>query len=58
MKKTIYKFEYRDCIGRKCVREYKAKCIVSVMEEAKKFVQVNRVQLAKIITPNGKTYYL
>lgn len=58
MKKMIYKFEYRDFIGRSCVRKYKATCIISVMDEVKKFVQVNRVQVARIITPTGKEYYV
>ena len=56
MKKMIYKLEYKDFIGRSCVREYKATCIISVMDEAKKFVQVNHVQIAKIVTPTGKKY--
>lgn len=58
MKKVVYKLEYQDFIGRKCVREYKATCIVSVMNEAKKFVQVNRVKIAKVITPEGKRFYV
>lgn len=58
MKKMVYKLEYKDFIGRSHVREYKATCIVSVMDEAKKFVQVNYVQIAKIITPSGKEYYV
>ena len=58
MKKVVYKLEYRDYVGRKCVREYKATCIVSVMDEAKKFVFVNHAQAAKVITPTGKRYYV
>lgn len=58
MKKMVYKLEYKDCIGRKCVREYKASCIVYVMDEAKKFVYVNHVTLAKVVTPSGKVYYV
>jgi len=58
MKKMIYKLEYKDFVGRKCVREYKATCIVSVMDEAKQFVRVNRVQVAKVVTPDGKRYYV
>lgn len=58
LKKVIYQLKYKDCIGRPCVREYKATCIVVVMDEAKKFVQVNRVRGAKVITPSGKAYYV
>ena len=58
MKKMIYKLEYRDFIGRSCVREYKATCVIAVMDEAKKFVQVNRIQVAKVVTPTGKKYYV
>lgn len=58
MQKVTYKLEYKDFIGRSCVREYKATCIVSVMDEAKKFVQVNHVQIAKIVTPTGKMFYV
>lgn len=58
MKKMIYKLEYKDFVGRKCVREYKATCIVSVMDEAKKFVYVNHVRIAKVITPSGREYYV
>ena len=58
MKKMIYKLEYRDFIGRSCEREYKATCIVAVMDKAKEFVYVNHVQVAKIITPSGQEYYV
>ncbi len=58
MKKVVYQLKYRDFAGRSRVREYKATCIVSVMTEAKKFVQVNYVQVAKIVTPSGKEYYV
>lgn len=58
MKKMIYKLEYKDFIGYSCVREYKATCIIEVIDEAKKFVRINRVQIAKIVTPNGKRYYV
>ena len=56
--KQTYKLEYRDFVGRNHVRKYKATCIVSVIDEAKKFVFVNRVKAAKIITPTGKRYYI
>lgn len=56
--KAIYKLEYRDFIGRECVREYKATCIVSVMNEVKSFCFVNHVKLAKIVAPSGKIYYM
>lgn len=56
--KAVYKLEYRDCIGRQRVREYKATCIVSVMDEAKKFCFVNHVRVAKIVTPGGKKFYV
>lgn len=58
MKKVTYKLEYRDFVGRSRVREYHATCIVSVMNEAKKFVQVNHVTIAKIVTSDGKMYYV
>lgn len=58
MKKVTYKLKYRDFVGRSCVREYRATCIVSVMNEAKKFVQVNRVTIAKVVTPDGRMYYV
>ena len=58
MKKMIYKLEYRNFIGRSCVREYRATCIVTVMDEAKMFVQINHIKVAKIITPSGKKYYV
>jgi hypothetical protein len=58
MKKVVYQLKYKDFIGRSCVREYKATCIVSVMDEAKKFAQVNHVRVARIITPSGKEYYV
>ncbi len=57
-KKVVYQLKYEDFIGRSCVREYKATCIVEVMDEAKKFVYVNRVQVAKIVAPSGKEYYV
>ena len=58
MKKMIYKLEYKDFIGRSCVREYQATCIVTVMDKAKMFVQINHIKIAKIITPTGKKYYI
>ena len=58
MKKVVYQLKYKDFVGRSCVREYKANCIVTVMNEAKAFVRVNRVQIAKIVTPLGKEYYV
>lgn len=58
MKKMVYRLEYKDFAGRKCVREYKATCIVSVMGEAKKFVQVNKTYAAKVVTPTGGMYYV
>lgn len=58
MKKAIYQLQYKDLVGRPCVREYKATCIITVMDEAKKFVQVNHVRIAKIVTPSGKEYYV
>ena len=58
MKKMIYKLEYKDFVGRECVREYKATCIVSVMDEAEQFVRVNHVQVAKVVTPTGRKYYV
>jgi hypothetical protein len=58
MKKMVYKLEYKDFVGRSCVREYKATCIIEVIDEAKKFVRVNHVRIAKVITPNGKKYYV
>lgn len=58
IKKAVYKLEYLDFIGRFCVREYKATCIIEVIDEAKKFVQVNHVKIAKVVTPNGKRYYV
>jgi len=58
MARVIYRLEYRDFAGRKQMREYKTSCILYAMDEAKKFVFVNRVQAAKIITPTGKRYYL
>jgi hypothetical protein len=57
-KKVVYQLKYKDFIGRSCVRKYKASCIVEVMDEAKKFVYVNRVTLAKVVTPTGKVYYV
>jgi len=57
-KKVVYQLKYKDFIGRSCVREYKATCIVEVMDEAKKFVYVNHVQVARIVTPSGKEYYV
>lgn len=57
-KKVVYQLKYRDFAGRSCVREYKASCIITVMDEAKKFVQVNHVRIAKIVTPSGKEYYV
>ena len=56
--KTIYKLEYRDFAGRQCVQEYKATCIVSVMDEAKKFCFVNHIKVAKVVTPAGKKFYV
>lgn len=58
VKKVVYQLKYRDFIGRSRVREYKATCIISVMDEAKKFAYVNHVQVAKIVTPSGKEYYV
>ena len=58
MRKVAYKLKYKDFLGRSCVREYKATCIISVMDEAKKFARVNHVQVARIITPTGKEYYV
>lgn len=58
VKKVAYKLKYKDLLGRSCVREYKATCIVSVIDEAKKFTRVNHVQVAKIVTPAGKEYYV
>lgn len=57
-KKVVYQLKYKDFIGRSCVREYEASCIVEVMDEAKKFVYVNRVQIARVVTPSGKEYYV
>lgn len=57
-KKVVYQLKYKDFIGRSCVREYEATCIISVMDEAKMFVQVNHVQIAKIVTPSGREYYV
>ena len=57
-KKVVYQLKYKDFAGRSCVREYKASCIVYVMDEAKKFVYVNRVRYARVVTPTGKEYYV
>jgi len=57
-KKVVYQLKYKDSIGRSFVREYEATCIISVMDEAKMFVQVNRIQIAKIVTPSGREYYV
>ena len=58
MKKVVYQLKYRDFAGRSCVREYKATCVITVMDEAKQFVYVNHIQVAKIVTPSGKEYYV
>ena len=58
LRKVTYKLKYKDFLGRSCVREYKATCIISVMDEAKKFAYVNHVQVAKVVTPSGKEYYV
>ena len=57
-KKAVYQLKYKDCVGRRCVREYKATCIITVMDEAKKFIRVNHISVARIITPSGKEYYV
>lgn len=57
-RKVVYQLKYKDFIGRSCVREYKASCIVEIMDEAKKFAYVNHVQIARIVTPSGKEYYV
>lgn len=57
-RKVAYKLKYKDFLGRPCMREYKATCIVSVIDEAKKFTRVNHVQVARIVTPAGKEYYV
>ncbi len=58
MKKMVYKLVYKDFIGRKCVREYHETCIVYVIDDAKKFMFVNNIKVARVVTPSGKEYYV
>lgn len=58
MKKMVYKLVYKDFIGRECVREYRETCIVYVIDDAKKFMFVNNIKVARVVTPSGKEYYV
>ena len=58
MAKTTYTLVYKDFIGRKCSRKYNETCIVPAVDKAKKFMQVNKIKVGKLITPTGKEYYV
>ncbi len=54
--KRIYTLEYKDFMKRPQVKELPTRDIISAMEEAKKFCQVNFITLAWVVSPSGKRY--
>lgn len=49
MKKMVYKLEYKDFVGRSCVREYKATCIIEVIDEAKNLCGLTMCGLLRLL---------